>query len=52
MTAFEYMAIKTKERSFEEFFEGTDLVGITFPFLPYFEKDSILSINDGRTIVK
>ncbi len=44
------MGIDAKEGFFEESLEETDLVGVTFPFPPCFEDDSILSIDDGVTI--
>ncbi len=50
MTAQEYMEIDAKERSFEESFEETNSVRVTFPFPLCFEDDSILSTDDGVII--
>ncbi len=44
------MGIDAEEGSFEESFEETDSVGVTFPFPPCFKDDSILSTVDGVTI--
>ena len=46
------MEIEAEEGSFKEFFQETDFVEVTFCFLPCFEDDFILLINDGLTITK
>ena len=46
------MGIDAEEGSFEESFEETDSVGVTFPFPPCFEDESILSTDNGVTVGK
>lgn len=45
------MEIDVKEESFEESFKGTDSIGVTFLFPPYFKDESIL-LTDNRVIVR
>ena len=52
MTAWEYMEIEVKERSFQESFEETDCVGVTFFFPLCFKDDSILSTDNGVTMAR
>ncbi len=44
------MGIDVEERSFEKSFEETESIGVTFPFPPCFEDDSILSTDDEVTM--
>ncbi len=44
------MGIDAEKVSFEESFEETDSVGVTFLFPPCFKDDSILSTDDGVTM--
>lgn len=46
-----YMRIKVEKRFFEEFFEKTDFIRLTFSFFLYLKNGSILSI-DKKTVVK